>query len=232
MGRFAEQNPRLWAALERVSALVLGSLAFWLFLIPVVTAPAALAGLFATVSPLVRGGDDDWLRLFWSAFRRTFGRAFLLGLVDLAVAAILWLDIRFFWAVGHPAAKAAAFLLGSMAILALLINLYAWPLLVWYPQPLGPLLKRAFLLAAAHPFPALGGWLGAVLLLFLLTLLPGQLLALLPLFGPGLATAILALAAWRVMRRYAGEEDGVEQPAAVQGARSPSSSRSPHQWSL
>lgn len=208
MGRFAEQNPRLWAALERVSTLVLASLAFWLFLIPMVTAPAALAGLIAAVGPLARGGDDDWLGLFWGAFRRTFGRALLLGLVDLVVAAILWLDIRFFWAVEHPAAKAAALLMGSMAILALLMNLYAWPLLVWYPQPLGPLLKRAFLLAAAHPFSALGGWLGAGLVLFLLALLPGPLLALLPLLGPGLTAAILALAAWRVMRRYVGEEDG------------------------
>ncbi|MFZ5822866.1 MAG: YesL family protein [Bacillota bacterium] len=211
--KFAERNPRLWAALEKISSLVLGSLAFWLLLIPVVTAPAALAGLFATVGPLVRGGDDDWLRLFWGGFRRTFGRALLLGLINLAVAALLWLDIRFFWALGHPAAKVAALLLGSVAVLALLVNLYAWPLLVWYPQPLGSLLKRSLLLAAAHPFPAVGGWVGAALILFLLTLLPGQLLALLPLFGPGLVATILSLAAWQVMRRYAGEEDAAPDPA-------------------
>ena len=34
--KFAERNPRLWAALEKISSLVLGSLAFWLLLIPVV----------------------------------------------------------------------------------------------------------------------------------------------------------------------------------------------------
>lgn len=210
MGRFAERNPQLWAFLEQVSALVLGSLAFWLFLLPVVTAPAALTGLFAVVSPLVRGGDDDIFRRFWGAFRLTFGRALLVGALDLILALVIWVDIRFFWALGHPAAKVAAFFLGSIAILALLINLYVWPLLAWYPQPLGALLKRAFFLAAAHPFAAVGGWLGAGLAIFLLTLLPGQLLALLPLLGPGLAVAILALAAWRSMRRYARAEDGFE----------------------
>lgn len=210
MNRFAERNPKLWAALERLSALVLGSLVFWLFLIPVVTAPAALAGLFGATRPLVRGKEDDGFQLFWTTFRRSFGRALLVGLLDLVVGVILWVDIRFFWALGHPAAKAAAFLMGSVAIFALLVNLYLWPLLAWYPQPIGALLKRAGLLAAAHPFTALAGWLVAAVAVFLLILLPGQLLALMPLLAPGLTVAIMAYAAWRTMARYAGDDEADE----------------------
>ncbi|MFZ5813899.1 MAG: DUF624 domain-containing protein [Bacillota bacterium] len=207
MSRFAERNPKLWAALEQVSSLVLGSLTLWLFLIPVVTFPAALTGLFAIMRPLVRGRSDDWLSLFWGAFRRSFGRSLLLALLNLLAGLILWVDIRFFWALNHPLGRVTAYLLGSVVLLLLMINLYAWPLLAWYPQPIRPLLRRAFLLAAAHPLPAVGGLLGAALALFLLTLLPGPLLFVLPLFGPGVATAIIALAAWSGMRRYAGEEE-------------------------
>lgn len=207
MSRFAERNPQLWSFLEKVSALVLGSLAFWLCLIPVVTAPAGAAALFAVVGPLVRGREEDWLPLFVRTVRTTFGRALLLGLGNLLIAAVLYLDIRFFWAMGHPVAKLAAFFLGSVAMLALMVNLYAWPLLAWYPQPLGRLLKRAFLLTAAHPLPAVGGWAISGLLLFGLSLLPGRLLFVLPLFGPGAAAAIVAAFAWRSMRRYAPADE-------------------------
>lgn len=206
MNRFAERNPKLWSFLEKVSGLVLSSLAFWLCLIPVVTAPAAFAGLFAAASPLVRGQEEDWFSLFFRTLRGVFGRALLLGLANLLLAGLLYVDIRFFWALGHPLAKAAAFFLGSLAMLALMINLYAWPLLAWYPQPLGKLLKRAFLLTAAHPFTAVAGWVSAGLLLLVLTLLPGQLLFLLPLFGPGVLVATLAAFAWRSMRRYVDAE--------------------------
>lgn len=206
MSRFAERNPKLWSFLEKVSALVLGSLAFWLCLIPVVTAPAALAGLFAVAGSLVRGQDEDWFSLYVRTLRTVFGRSLLLGLGNLLFAVMLYVDIRFFWALGHPLARAAAFFLGSMVMLALMINLYAWPLLAWYPQPLGKLLKRAFLLAAAHPFPAVGGWVLAGAVLVLLALLPGPLLFVLPLFGPGLVVVVLAAFAWRSMRRYAGDE--------------------------
>lgn len=207
MSRFAERNPKLWAFLEKVSALVLGSLAFWLCLVPVVTAPAALAGLFAAVSPLVRGQEEDWISLFFRTIRRVFGRSLLLGLLNLVLGIILYVDIRFFWAIGTPLAKAAAFFLGSLVTLAFMINLYAWPLLAWYPQPLGKLLKRAFLLAAAHPFPAVGGWVGALLALLLMSLLPGQMLFVLPLFGPGVAVLILAAAAWSAMRLHVDQEE-------------------------
>lgn len=197
----------MWAFLEQISSLVLGSLAFWLFLIPVVTFPAALTGLFAVVGPLVRGQGGDWLSLFWVAFRRSFVPSLVLGLLNLLLAGIIWVDIRFFWALGSPIGQVLAFIMGSLALLLLMVNLYAWVLLAWYPQPLKSLLRRAFLLAAAHPFPALGGWLGAALVLFVMVMLPGRLLFVLPLFGPGLAIAILAFAAWRVMRRYVDENE-------------------------
>jgi uncharacterized membrane protein YesL len=209
MSRFAERNPKLWSFLEKVSALVLGSLAFWLFLAPIVTWPAAVAGLFAAVSPLVRGGHDDWFVLFWKTFKQVFGRALTLGLLSLLLLALLYVDIRFFWALGHPLANVAAFFMGSLLALLLMISLYAWPLLAWYPQPLPALLRRAFLLAAAHPLPAVGGWLVSGGVVLVLSLLPGRLLFLLPLFGPGLVVAILGAFAWIAMRRYVGEDESL-----------------------
>lgn len=202
MYRFAERNPELWALLEKISLIVLGSLLFWLLSLPVLTSPAALVALFAAASTLVRKEGGDWSLLFWRSFRANLGRALLLGFLNLLLAAIIYVDIRFFWLWGHPLGKAVAFLFGALGMLLALVNAYAWPLLAWYPQPLKPLLKRAFLLAGAHPFPILGGLVLVAVAWFLLLLLPGRLLFLLPLVGPGVGVAILSFAAWRAMRRY------------------------------
>ncbi len=206
MSRFAERNPELWALLERLSAIVLGSLAFWLFSLPVITLPVALVGLFAAMGGVFRPSGGDAISLFWGAFRRSFGRALLLGLINLVAGLILYVDIRFFWGMDGLVFQGVAILFGSVAALLLLVNLYAWALLAWYPQPLKGLVKRAFLLAAAHPLHAVAGWLVAGVILLLLSLLPGRLMALLPLLAPGLMGLTLAYAAWLPMRRYADEE--------------------------
>jgi uncharacterized membrane protein YesL len=203
-----ERFPRLWAFGERVSVLVIGGLMFFLFSAAIITIPAAMTGVFATAGALVRPpGQGETIGRFWRGFRRSFGRSLLLGLIDLAVGAILWVDIRFFWQMGSLAGKVAACLFLSLGMVAALANVYAWPLLAWFPQPLKGVLKRSLLLAAGHPFHALGGWLGAVLVAAALVLLPGPLKSLPVLLGPGLIAYAFGFAAWSAMRRYAGAED-------------------------
>lgn len=207
LNRFEEHHPRLWAFLEQLSLLVMASLAAQLFSLLIITAPAALAALFGAVGGLLRPGGPDGLVRFWRTFRRSLGTATLLGTVDLAVGLLLWLDLRFFMDLGGPLGYSLALLSGSMAVLFLLMNVFAWPLLAWYPQPFRKLARRSFLLAAAHPFWAIAGIAGACAVLLLLWSLPGPLKGLTLAVGPASAALALAAAAWQGMRRYAGPED-------------------------
>lgn len=209
MWQFSENHPKLWSFLERASAVVLASLLFWILLLPVVTAPAALTAMFASVAPLVRDEREEWFALYGRTLKRAFLTSLWLALLDLAVGLILWVDISWLLWLGSPWAKVAALLLGSVAIMALLVNLYAWPLLAYSPQPLRPLLKRSFLLAGAHPLPALIGWLLGVAGLALLLILPGFFRFLLPLAGPGILVTAWSFGAWRAMGRYVEPEDQV-----------------------
>lgn len=208
MNPWEERFPRLWAFGERVSVLVIGGLLFFIFCAPIITIPAAMAGLFAAVGGLVRPpGQGETIGRFWRGFRRTFGRSLLLGLIDLVVGAILWVDFRFFWAMGSTAARIGAFAFVSLGVVLLLANCFAWPLLAWFPQPLGGIVKRSLLLSAAHPFHALIGVLGIVLVGALLIVLPGPVKSLPVLLGPGLIAYFAGYGAWGAMKRYAGADD-------------------------
>lgn len=204
MIRFSEQNPRLWAFLEQVSAVILSGLLFWVF---VLVLPAGLVGLFAAIGALVRPGSGDTLSRFWRGVRRTFGRALLLGLLDFLLLVVLAGDIYLFWSMDTTVGRIIAIVFGSLSALVAMMNVFIWPLLAWYPQPLGPLIRRAFLLAAAHPFLALGGLLGAIALNGVLLTLPGTLLGLMPILAPGLTALVVGVAAWQAMKRYTTPED-------------------------
>ncbi|MGE5674024.1 MAG: YesL family protein [Mycobacterium leprae] len=207
MSSLEERYPKLWAAADRVSIVVLGSLMFWLFSGLVVTMPAALVALFVVVAPLFRGESGETFSRFWRSFRRSFGTALLLGLIDLVIGLVLYYDIQVLWHAGSTFGRIAAYFFGSLGAVALMANLYAWPLLAWYPQSLKGVLKRSLLMAAAHPFWALLGVIGSVLAVLALTMLPGPWVGLFFLFGPGLVAAIMGVAAWQPMKRYAPPED-------------------------
>lgn len=207
--RWAERFPKLWALLEQMATLLFGSFLFWLTCPLILTLPGGITGLYAVLGPVIRSGkgDGEILRPFWTTFRQTGLTGLLLLLIDLVVGLILWVDIRFFWGAGTLWGQALALLAWAIALVAVMVNLFAWPLLAWYPQPLWSLLRRAFLLAGAHPLLALAGLAILVLFPVLVSILPGPLLALVPLLGPGLLFGLLGSVAWRAMRRYDLEQD-------------------------
>jgi uncharacterized membrane protein YesL len=207
LSTWEERFPKLWAFGERVSVLVISGLLFYLFSALVVTIPAALVGVFAAVASFVQPVEGDTIPRFWNGFRRTFGRALALGLLDLVLGVILWADFRFFWSMPSTVGKVFAFVFASLGMVLALANVYAWPLLAWYPQPLGKLLKRSLLLAAAHPFSALAAVAGWIVLVVAVVLVPGALKGLLVLIAPGAFAVVTGVCAWLGMRRYAGEDD-------------------------
>jgi uncharacterized membrane protein YesL len=207
MNPWEERFPRLWAFGERVAVVVVGTLMFYLFSALIITIPAAVAGLFAGVALLIRPSGGEVIGRFWRGFRRSFGRALVLGLLDLIMGFAVWFYYTLFRSFGSTAGTVGQVVALSVGVVAAVASVYAWSLLAWFPQPLGKLLKRALMLGAAHPFPVLGGMVGVLALLILWWLLPGGMKSLVVILGPGLSAYCLGAGAWRGMKRYAGPDD-------------------------
>lgn len=189
----------------------MGGFLFFLFCAPIITIPAAFTGLMAAVAPLFAPAEGDTIGRFWRGFRRTFGRSLLLGLLNLLAAAVLYADIAFFWAFSAPWGRYVAYLFGALALLAGMINVFAWPLLAWFPQPLGKLLRRSFMLSAVHPFTAIGALLGTLVLPALFLVVPGLIKGLIVIMFPGVTALIVGGMAWRAMKRYAGPDEEIAE---------------------
>ena len=192
---------------EHYSSFVLANLLWALVSIPLVTLPAATAGLFAVMSARVQGKQGDLFATFFGAARRCWLKATLLmglnllggGLVAVNLSIFPLMDLN-----ADPLAFVARSVTLFAALALLLVNLYVWPLLALLDDlSLKALLDNAVRLVFAHPLWSLLLLLAVVAIVAFSLLLPRGVLA--------LATAsacawVMSWGAWRVIRQHLPDE--------------------------
>lgn len=201
--------PGLWSFLQLASAVALGSLVWLLCSLPLVTLPAATAGLYAVAGEASKGLDFNLFAVFWAGMRRHWRRATALWVTGAALTAVLLFDAWFF-AASPGWLQALGGVALSLLLLVFLVNLYAWPLLIRTDWRLRRLLQVSALLAGAHLIRSLLTAAGAGLILAVAWRFP-------PLYLVAVPGAVALLSTWsagRILGRYLpaagddGQEDG------------------------
>lgn len=195
---------RFSEVVEAVTTFVMANLLWALSSMFVVTMPAATAGLFAVFVPWVRGQSVEPIAAFFGGMRRHWRRATVVALIDLAIGALVALNLLILRQMGLGQLLAAISLSLTLlvALLVLATNAYAWPLLILQDLPLRNVLQNAFKLALAH-----SGWTALVLLAAVLPLLLSLFLpqAVFLTVSFSASALITTWGAWRVIRPYLNE---------------------------
>jgi uncharacterized membrane protein YesL len=215
----------VWEALkdfwEELFLLALMNIVTILLLIPVVTFPPALAGLWSAANLVVKGSSIHWSDYF-AGFRRYFLRAWGLALLNILVLVIVVTNIRFYAPGTVPfdispnvSMWIQAVFVGT-AVLWFIVQLYPMALLLEQDdQRLRVALRNAAVLLIANP------GFTVLLLLFLLilaaisTLLPPLwFLITLSLFAVVCNKAVLhLLGPYREQAQEEGESSDEEEPS-------------------
>jgi len=138
----------IWSTYDHIGLLVLANLLWVVLCLPVVTAPAATAGLFHLAREVARGKSPS-LRDFFVGFRTRFLPAFKVGLVELAALLVLWVNIDFYSHMRGGAVIPGMILAAAMVWVAaffLLMHAHLYPLLVGGESSLRQLLRKSALL--------------------------------------------------------------------------------------
>ncbi len=197
----------LFDSLEKPATFVLANLLWLVVSIPIITLPAATAGLFAVFSPWVRGKPSEVFSDFFGAMRRHWLKSTLIGVLDAVVGG---LTISNFFILRLMDLELLPFLLFQgvtliVGLLLLVTNLYIWPLLVIFDLPLRRLLDTAFRLGLGHLPWSLVLLAGTVLLLALgLVVLPAMISLTVSFSGCAL---FINWGAWRIIRKYVPAEE-------------------------
>lgn len=138
----------IWGTYDHIGLLVLANLLWVALSLPVVTAPAATAGLFHLAGRIAHE-EDVSLRDFFAGFRSHFVPALKLGAVELVLVLLLWVNVDFY---SHmrggatiPGMVLAAVMVWAAAFF-ILMHAHLYPLLADGETSLRQLLRKSALL--------------------------------------------------------------------------------------
>lgn len=142
---------------EELFMLALMNLVTALLLVPIVTFPPALAGLWSVSNIAARGKSIAWSDYF-DAFKRYFGKSWALAGINIGVIATLGLNIWFYQAGNPPLnlSDTASLMIRafwtSLLVIWVFLQMYPMALLVEQEdQRIRLALRNALVLLAAHP---------------------------------------------------------------------------------
>lgn len=197
----AESQPqRRSDLLDKAMSFILVNMLWMVLAALIVTLPAATAGLFATLTPWVRGQHSEPFQDFFGAMRRDAAKSIVIVLADAAIGLVIWLNLGILRQIG---ASAPALLSLSVtifvALAAVAANLYLWPLLVSVDAPLTQLVRVAIRLVLLHPAWSIFASLLALLPLAISLVVP-RFIVLMVTFS---TCALLASwGAWQVLDKF------------------------------
>ncbi|MBZ0296584.1 MAG: YesL family protein, partial [Anaerolineae bacterium] len=84
----------LMEQLERGGTFVLSNFAWVIFALPIITIPLGTVGLFQVMSMWVRGKQPEFFKDFFSAIRRLWLRAMIVGLLDAACVGFIAFNVQ------------------------------------------------------------------------------------------------------------------------------------------
>lgn len=192
---------------ESWATFVLANILWAIASIALVTLPAATAGLFAVMTARVRGDRDDTIGKFVGGMRAHWRKATVLALLNLLGGGLVALNFAILPQMDmttDPFAFAARSVTIFVALALLMVNVYAWPLLVLFEaMPVRELVTSSVRLALARPFWSLLVVLGAGVIVAVSLLLPRGVLALATAAAVAL---VVSWGAWRVIEQHVTED--------------------------
>lgn len=163
-----------WASFIMVNLL-------WVFCsLPLVTMPAATAGLFAVTARMSQGEAPNVYSTFFGAMRTHWKDSTKLVLLNVAVLLLILVNLSILPMMSgfNPMAILSRSVTLFAALMLVMINGYAWPLLVTRELALHPLLTTALQMVFAYPLYSVGLLLALCLPLGISVFLPSAALVL------------------------------------------------------
>jgi uncharacterized membrane protein YesL len=186
---------------DRIMTFVLANLLWFVFAVLIIPLPAATAGLFAVLVPLVRGQDAEIFAKFFGTMRRQWFNSTLIMVADVVIGLAIAINFNVLNLMNPPGP--VFWLFRSVYIFLVLAtsmtNLYLWPLLVLFDFPPRRLVAVSVRLALTHVWWSLFT-LGLALLPLVLAAFAPLLLSVVFVFST--IVLIISWGAWRVIEKY------------------------------
>lgn len=197
-------NPenKFWNFMGKITDVACMSLLWLLTSLPVFTIGASTAAFYSFTLDAVGDNEGRVIGSYFSAFKANFKKATLLCLLQLALGALLAVNLyaawNFYLAKGVVALGFLS-LSGCAALVVICCSVYIYPILAAYDFPVKKILTDSFVMATGNLHVTI-----SVLVLFLLAAVGIYYLGGLFFFWIGLAIFFSSYFIWGLFLKYAG----------------------------
>lgn len=193
--------------LGNIGVFIMVNLLCILFCIPFVTAGASITALHYVMLRFIHGESPNILSDFWKSFRENLRQGIFVNLVILAVALLLYTNLRFAYVNFDNGLlfRIAVFFAGAVSLLCMLAFGVIYPILARYTNTVAKTFYLAFAVALGHLPVSLLILLLNLVPVILFFLWPGAFLVSIPFYvfvGLSLVSYIDCLLLDRVFQKY------------------------------
>ena len=217
MAKLFDQQHPLMRGLSDLANVLLLSLCWVIFSIPVLTIGSATAALYCGVQKVVNGENIRVFRCFFKSFRENLKQGVILTLIFGAAAALIYYDYLFSYLVEDSLAEVLRITFIVLGVVWVILVSYTFPLLALFENTIKNTLKNAMLLSLVH----LGKTIQLVILhlipIAVCLLIPDLFVMLLPIWllgAPGLIAFFSMLRmkkVWKALLVQAGGQEEIEE---------------------
>ena len=150
MDRLFNMDNKFFTVMGRVADLIMLNVVFLICCLPIVTIGASLTALHYVTLKMARNEESYIIRSFFKSFKQNFKQATVINLIMLAVAAILYMDLRIVGNIGGTMSQVLYIVFIAFGILYLMVFLYIYPVLAKFYNSVKNTFRNAFLMAIRH----------------------------------------------------------------------------------
>ena len=150
MGNLFNMDNAFFRFMGKLFDVVALNLVFIIVCIPIVTIGPAISALYYASVKSIRRDRSYPIKEFFKAFKRDFKQSFIVGLILVLAAAIIYVDIRFVVDYIKNDFTAMRYVYLVIGLVISLISVYIFPLISRFSLKISGLFRLSFYLAIRH----------------------------------------------------------------------------------
>lgn len=206
---FDLDNP-VMRALSALFDLMVLNLITLVLCLPVITAVPALTALHYVTLKMARKEDSYIIKPYFKSFASNFRQAFVLGLILLAAALVIYVDISMIWDSANGFPQSMRIVISGLTIMVVMLLSWVIPMQAHFVNTIRGTLRNSVLMALGN-FPRTLAIVGIWLIPIIAALLSYALWPILLMFGLSVPALLSAMVYSPAFRRF--EPDPEEETA-------------------
>lgn len=154
MGKFFDIDGRFVRTLTKVADFIILDILIMIFSLPVITIGPALSAAYYVALKEVRDEEGYLLKSFWKSFKQNFRQGFIIELIIIAVATLLYYDITIVYRLEYSEPSIIwnllFYVLLGFLVLVIATVIYVFPMLAKFDNKILKLMVNSLLMAVKH----------------------------------------------------------------------------------